>query len=1133
MIAADRVQQEPGMASDGINASLHFFTETKTFTPVYHDDQVPEVVGECHFVKDKNNAAACGIDSPSSQVLSVLKSSGPVKSSTVLPRQNTSPVKTSPVSERIKALEALVAKQNDPGTRSDVGFLHFKERHFEKSPTDSSSQFQKKEVFPDHDSPESPFEVLGDIHRGSDFEDTVDWMRVHLPPAPNFETVPEFSRKGPSDFLLSEDCCDFEENRVATGLVAGIPDAFMDASADASLQKEPVIEFAKEVCVEEDSEFDINFLPTAYLWGKQERTGPVTQAPPASPPLPAGFGSPLPVPTPPALDLDTSELKPAPWISNTETPEVVDVESSGESDDTVIGDAVSVSAVQNPSSSMVGFKGFISVTPSITNEEKDVQSAEQLALVPIINVIETDEQPLSDEDESYEVVKDPMKEQPRFPSPESEVKLKGNTDSVTEGSIEKKSPDEQSLATSANSVPVSLEYQEQTSTTQVGSGFGTSLHDHPMTSQSQAQNEPTVFSTELLSRENNEYSSLSEKIDSFDVLQDHHLTENMLSPNELSDKSPFGIESAVIIMEESSHFIDQGEDPSKQTLSNFESDNDLSIERVNQPSVSLTSSLSDKPEPDAFQEDFLFNDNRLQKNPDYTECIPHSTKETNNEQLSKNIMVLPADLKLDYETMTSSSDMTLKWQTDVVLPLEVSESGNDPEVTPEDALSASLGRHLCTQNIPQNTLSVFSNSSADVQPELRELEQDNGYFVEGDSSNESEKLSEEPENLFEDDYVLPLESGSVLSAVVKQQNSQGEEQMPEISDPEHIEPECSVSAATDSFVEFMRECLKSQQEEDTIDLCTCYTPKMELPKIDASASPTPPATVLDLEQEHLTICALKELGSSQEDQDLPMSAKATQSLTGQKEKYPHCATEFQTTVTRTHPSESPPCAPPLEASTVEEVAGIDTWVADAFYLAEHVLAAILTHLSVKDLVYWRDPKKTGVVFGVSLLLLLSLATFSIISVISYLLLALLCVTISFRIYKTVIQAVQKSNEGHPFRAFMEEDISVPPETFRKHVDMCLSYINQALRYLSRLFLVEDLVDSLKLAVAMWLLTYVGAVFNGITILILVDVLVFTLPLVYEKNKTQIDNYVGIARTHFNTMVFKLREKLPGVKRKSE
>uniref|UniRef100_A0AAZ3SDU3 Reticulon n=1 Tax=Oncorhynchus tshawytscha TaxID=74940 RepID=A0AAZ3SDU3_ONCTS len=182
---------------------------------------------------------------------------------------------------------------------------------------------------------------------------------------------------------------------------------------------------------------------------------------------------------------------------------------------------------------------------------------------------------------------------------------------------------------------------------------------------------------------------------------------------------------------------------------------------------------------------------------------------------------------------------------------------------------------------------------------------------------------------------------------------------------------------------------------------------------------------------------------------------------------------------------------------------------------------------VKDLVHWRDPKKSGVVFGLSLLTLLSLAAFSVISVVSYLLLALLCVTISFRIYKAVVQAVQKSDDGHPFKALMEKDVSVPPETFRKHVDASLTHINRLLKQLRKLFLVEDLIDSLKLAVVMWLLTYVGAVFNGITILILADILLFAIPPFYEKNKTQIDHYMEIARTQVNTTMAKLQEKLPG------
>lgn len=49
------------------------------------------------------------------------------------------------------------------------------------------------------------------------------------------------------------------------------------------------------------------------------------------------------------------------------------------------------------------------------------------------------------------------------------------------------------------------------------------------------------------------------------------------------------------------------------------------------------------------------------------------------------------------------------------------------------------------------------------------------------------------------------------------------------------------------------------------------------------------------------------------------------------------------------------------------------------------------------------------------------------------------------------------------RGLIEKDVTIPPETFRKHVDSSMTYINQALKKMSRLFLVEDLVDSLKVS----------------------------------------------------------------------
>lgn len=186
-----------------------------------------------------------------------------------------------------------------------------------------------------------------------------------------------------------------------------------------------------------------------------------------------------------------------------------------------------------------------------------------------------------------------------------------------------------------------------------------------------------------------------------------------------------------------------------------------------------------------------------------------------------------------------------------------------------------------------------------------------------------------------------------------------------------------------------------------------------------------------------------------------------------------------------------------------------------------------------DLLYWRDIKQTGIVFGSCLLLLFSLTQFSVVSVVAYLALAALSATISFRIYKSVLQAVQKTDEGHPFKSYLELEITLSQEQIQKYTDCLQFYVNNTLKELRRLFLVQDLVDSLKFAVLMWLLTYVGALFNGLTLLLMAVVSMFTLPVVYVKHQAQIDQYLGLVRNHINAVVAKIQAKIPGAKRHVE
>jgi len=185
---------------------------------------------------------------------------------------------------------------------------------------------------------------------------------------------------------------------------------------------------------------------------------------------------------------------------------------------------------------------------------------------------------------------------------------------------------------------------------------------------------------------------------------------------------------------------------------------------------------------------------------------------------------------------------------------------------------------------------------------------------------------------------------------------------------------------------------------------------------------------------------------------------------------------------------------------------------------------------VSELVYWRDPKKSGAVLGAVLVVLLSLTFLSLISVIAYTSLAVLSGTLAFRVYKTVLQAIQKTQDGHPFKEYLEAEVTVPNEKAQEVSSAVISYLNNAALKLRSLFLVEDFVDSAKFGAVLYLLTYIGAWFNGLTLVILGVIALFALPKVYETNKTIIDQYLDLIAAKFSEVNAKITAAVPFLKK---
>ena len=78
----------------------------------------------------------------------------------------------------------------------------------------------------------------------------------------------------------------------------------------------------------------------------------------------------------------------------------------------------------------------------------------------------------------------------------------------------------------------------------------------------------------------------------------------------------------------------------------------------------------------------------------------------------------------------------------------------------------------------------------------------------------------------------------------------------------------------------------------------------------------------------------------------------------------------------------------------------------------------------EHLIYWKNPRDSGIVFGLVLVFLIGIKHVSIISVLANMALALITSTMAFRIYKSVLSAVNKTQDGHPFKVSISKQIVI-------------------------------------------------------------------------------------------------------------
>ncbi|CAH8479931.1 unnamed protein product [Schistosoma bovis] len=163
---------------------------------------------------------------------------------------------------------------------------------------------------------------------------------------------------------------------------------------------------------------------------------------------------------------------------------------------------------------------------------------------------------------------------------------------------------------------------------------------------------------------------------------------------------------------------------------------------------------------------------------------------------------------------------------------------------------------------------------------------------------------------------------------------------------------------------------------------------------------------------------------------------------------------------------------------------------------------------VRSIVYWRQPIVTGVILTLLLIVEFSFMCLSAISFIAYIGLALL---VSVNLLRMYYHFVAKT-ENNFVREYLEREITVPQDRAEKVSRRLTEVLNKGLTRTREIFLLTDPAASVKFAVLLYLLTYIGAQFNFLTLCILFTFGVFCVPKFYERYQPEIDKMIELAKS---------------------
>merc|ERR1711992_329957 len=174
---------------------------------------------------------------------------------------------------------------------------------------------------------------------------------------------------------------------------------------------------------------------------------------------------------------------------------------------------------------------------------------------------------------------------------------------------------------------------------------------------------------------------------------------------------------------------------------------------------------------------------------------------------------------------------------------------------------------------------------------------------------------------------------------------------------------------------------------------------------------------------------------------------------------------------------------------------------------------------------WSHPQVSALILVAGFVFLVSLLKFSLISVTAHFALAALMLGVGCRVYVHLMGFLKKPCRD-PLDLVRDIEVTLPSEKVDSFVGTTAENVNNLALKMKNLILFENYIATLKFIILLYIITFIGAVFNTLTLLILSWVGAFLFPTIYDQNQDKFDAMAAQFVGKYQSIDAKINSFLP-------